>query len=116
MKDVTNTGLPEWANVIAVFYTETTGIAPETTRIVSANVSVLNPYGEVEDEHNWLIDCGIEIPGITADQRVRSGMKLMIVARNRQFMVQTKSMMVDRHGSVDWQGTVIHLPVLVYFD
>lgn len=78
MKDVTNTGLPEWANVIAVFDTETTGIAPETTRIVSANVSVLNPYGEVEDEHNWLIDCGIEIPeqatavhGITTE-RMRS--------------------------------------------
>ena len=78
MKDVTNTGLPEWANVIAVFDTETTGIAPETTRIVSANVSVLNPYGEVEEEHNWLIDCGIEIPeqatavhGITTE-RMRS--------------------------------------------
>ena len=59
---VTNTGLPEWANVIAVFDTETTGIAPETTRIVSAHVSVLNPSGEVEDPTNWLIDCGIDIP------------------------------------------------------
>jgi DNA polymerase-3 subunit epsilon len=75
---VTNTGLPEWANVIAVFDTETTGIAPETTRIVSAHVSVLNPYGEVEDASNWLIDCGIEIPeqatavhGITT-QRMRA--------------------------------------------
>ncbi len=75
---VTNTGLPEWANVIAVFDTETTGIAPETTRIVSAHVSVLNPYGEVEDATNWLIDCGIEIPeqatavhGITTE-RMRS--------------------------------------------
>jgi DNA polymerase-3 subunit epsilon len=62
VSNVTNTGLPEWANVIAVFDTETTGIAPETTRIVSAHISVLNPYGEVEDDTNWLIDCGIDIP------------------------------------------------------
>ena len=77
---VTNTGLPEWANVIAVFDTETTGIAPETTRIVSAHISVLNPYGEVEDPTNWLIDCGIEIPeqatavhGITTERMRAEG-------------------------------------------
>lgn len=77
---MTNTGLPEWANVIAVFDTETTGIQAETTRIVSANVSVLNPYGEVEDSHNWLINCGIDIPeqatavhGITTERMVAEG-------------------------------------------
>lgn len=77
---VTNTGLPEWANVIAVFDTETTGIAPETTRIVSAHISVLNPYGEVEDPTNWLIDCGIDIPeqatavhGITTERMRAEG-------------------------------------------
>ena len=77
---VTNTGLPEWANVIAVFDTETTGIAPETTRIVSAHVSVLNPYGEVEDATDWLIDCGIDIPeqatavhGITTERMRAEG-------------------------------------------
>ena len=77
---MTNTGLPEWANVIAVFDTETTGIAPETTRIVSAHISVLNPYGEVEDPTNWLIDCGIDIPeqatavhGITTERMRAEG-------------------------------------------
>ena len=77
---VTNTGLPEWANVIAVFDTETTGIAPETTRIVSAHISVLNPYGAVEDPTNWLIDCGIDIPeqatavhGITTERMRAEG-------------------------------------------
>ncbi|MDH6278407.1 DNA polymerase-3 subunit epsilon [Aurantimicrobium minutum] len=77
---VTNTGLPEWANVIAVFDTETTGIAPETTRIVSAHISVLNPYGEVEDPTNWLVDCGIDIPeqatavhGITTERMRAEG-------------------------------------------
>jgi DNA polymerase-3 subunit epsilon len=77
---VSNTGLPEWANIIAVFDTETTGIAPETTRIVSAHVSVLNAHGEVEQPLNWLIDCGIDIPeqatavhGITTERMRAEG-------------------------------------------
>lgn len=75
-----NTGLPEWANVIAVFDTETTGIAPETTRIVSAHVSVIDPYGEVQEPQNWLINCGIDIPpqatavhGITTERMRAEG-------------------------------------------
>ena len=77
---MSNTGLPEWANIIAVFDTETTGIAPETTRIVSAHVSILNAHGEVEQPHNWLIDCGIDIPeqatavhGITTERMRAEG-------------------------------------------
>lgn len=77
---MSNTGLPEWANVLAVFDTETTGIQPDTTRIVSAHVSVLNPYGEVEDRTDWLIDCGIDIPaqatavhGITTERMRAEG-------------------------------------------
>lgn len=77
---VSNTGLPEWANNIAVFDTETTGIKPDTTRIVSAHISILNPYGEVEEAQDWLIDCGIEIPeqatavhGITTERMRAEG-------------------------------------------
>ncbi|MDH6532906.1 DNA polymerase-3 subunit epsilon [Aurantimicrobium minutum] len=77
---MSNTGLPEWANVLAVFDTETTGIQPDTTRIVSAHVSVLNPYGEVEDRTDWLINCGIDIPeqatavhGITTERMRAEG-------------------------------------------
>ncbi len=75
-----NTGLPEWANVIAVFDTETTGIAPETTRIVSAHISFLDPYGQVQEAQNWLINCGIDIPaqatavhGITTERMKAEG-------------------------------------------
>lgn len=77
---MSNTGLPEWANVLAVFDTETTGIQPDTTRIVSAHISVLNPYGEVEDRSDWLINCGIDIPeqatavhGITTERMKAEG-------------------------------------------
>ena len=77
---MSETVLPDWANVVAVFDTETTGIAPETTRIVSAHVSVINPEGQVESPKNWLIDCGIEIPaqatavhGITTERMRAEG-------------------------------------------
>jgi DNA polymerase III subunit epsilon len=77
---VSNTGLPEWANIIAVFDTETTGIAPDTTRIVSAHISILNAHGDVEQPQNWLIDCGIDIPeqatavhGITTERMRAEG-------------------------------------------
>lgn len=77
---MSNTGLPEWANIIAVFDTETTGIAPDTTRIVSAHISILNAHGEVEQPQNWLIDCGIDIPeqatavhGITTERMRAEG-------------------------------------------
>jgi len=58
------TELPEWARILAVFDTETTGLAPETTRIVSAHVSLLDPAGQVSDARDWLINPGIEIPAI----------------------------------------------------
>ena len=77
---MSETVLPDWANVVAVFDTETTGIAPETTRIVSAHVSVINPDGQVDSPKNWLIDCGIEIPaqatavhGITTERMRAEG-------------------------------------------
>lgn len=77
---MSNTGLPEWANIIAVFDTETTGIAPDTTRIVSAHISILNAHGDVEQPQNWLIDCGIDIPeqatavhGITTERMRAEG-------------------------------------------
>lgn len=77
---MTDSKLPEWANVLAVFDTETTGIATETTRIVSAHVSVLTPDGESTEGRNWLIDCGIDIPaqasaihGITTERMRAEG-------------------------------------------
>lgn len=77
---MSNTGLPEWANIIAVFDTETTGIAPDTTRIVSAHISILNAHGVAEQAQNWLIDCGVDIPeqatavhGITTERMRAEG-------------------------------------------
>ncbi len=77
---MTESNLPEWANVLAVFDTETTGLATETTRIVSAHVSVLTPDGQSTEARDWLIDCGIEIPaqatavhGITTERMQAEG-------------------------------------------
>jgi len=54
--------LPEWAQILAVFDTETTGIDPATTRIVTANISVIRAGGVIESSRDWLINPGIEIP------------------------------------------------------
>ena len=77
---MTEMELPEWARRLAVFDTETTGIATETTRIVQAHVSILDASGASLDGRDWLIDCGIEIPeqatrvhGITTERMRADG-------------------------------------------
>lgn len=96
---MSNTGLPEWANIIAVFDTETTGIAPDTTRIVSAHISILNAHGDVEQPQNWLIDCGIDIPeqatavhGITTERMRAEGTP---AAESIMEIVSTLSRLLD---------------------
>lgn len=54
--------VPQWAQLLAVFDTETTGIDPATTRIVTANISVIRLGGQIESSRDWLINPGIEIP------------------------------------------------------
>jgi DNA polymerase III subunit epsilon len=80
VKPVTELHLPAWARQLAVFDTETTGIAPETTRIVQAHVSLLDHTGSVVEGRDWLIDCGIDIPeqatrvhGITTERMRAEG-------------------------------------------
>lgn len=77
---MTELHLPAWARQLAVFDTETTGIAPETTRIVQAHVSLLDHTGSVVEGRDRLIDCGIEIPeqatrvhGITTERMRAEG-------------------------------------------
>ena len=67
-----------WYSTLAVFDLETTGIDVSTSRIVSANVSVIDADGAVIERQDWLADPGVEIPiqasnvhGITT-QRARS--------------------------------------------
>lgn len=59
--------LPLWASNIAVFDTETTGVDTAQARIVSANVSLLGPGGEVHERYDWLLDPGVEIPARAAE-------------------------------------------------
>ncbi|MGO1538571.1 MAG: exonuclease domain-containing protein [Leucobacter sp.] len=54
--------LPLWAENVAVFDTETTGIDSYQDRIVSATVALLGPEGEVAERYDWLIDPGVPIP------------------------------------------------------
>lgn len=76
------TELPGWAETLVVFDTETTGVSPTNSRIVSAAIAILNASGEAEERFDWLIDPGIEIPdsaalvhGITTEMVKANGMK-----------------------------------------
>lgn len=76
------TELPPWAQTIAVFDTETTGVDVETARIVTATVALLDASGTVLERHDWVIDPQIEIPapaaavhGITTEIARETGMQ-----------------------------------------
>ncbi|TFB80686.1 3'-5' exonuclease [Terrimesophilobacter mesophilus] len=70
-----------WYSTLAVFDLETTGIDVATSRIVSANVSVIDAGGAVIERQDWLADPGVEIPlqasnvhGITTQRAQSEGM------------------------------------------
>ncbi|GAA1508803.1 DNA polymerase-3 subunit epsilon [Agromyces terreus] len=51
-----------WADTLAVFDLETTGIDVDTCRIVTAHVGVIGIDGEALERREWLVDPGVEIP------------------------------------------------------
>jgi DNA polymerase-3 subunit epsilon len=60
--------MPEWAQRIAVFDTETTGLDLKTSRIVTASVVELDLDGNVVvDRAEWLANPEIEIPKVASD-------------------------------------------------
>ncbi len=70
----------DWFDTLGVFDLETTGIDVGTSRIVSANVSVIGADGAVLERRDWLADPGVEIPpqasavhGITTERARREG-------------------------------------------
>ena len=69
-----------WYETLGVFDLETTGIDVTTSRIVSANVSIIGPDGEPVERKDWLADPGVDIPlqassvhGITTERARREG-------------------------------------------
>lgn len=77
-KSMAEDTLPVWAQNLAVFDTETTGVDPEHDRIVTATVAVINSGGEVISQHSWLINPehpidpkATEVHGVT-DERART--------------------------------------------
>lgn len=63
-----STTLPHWANRIAVFDTETTGLDLKTARIVTATIVELDLDGNVVvDRPEWLADPEIEIPEVASN-------------------------------------------------
>jgi DNA polymerase-3 subunit epsilon len=76
--------LPEWANRIAVFDTETTGLDLKTSRIVTASVVELDVDGNVVvDRAEWFANPEIEIPKVASD--VHGITTEMAVAEGRDY-------------------------------
>lgn len=74
------TEAPAWADRLAVFDTETTGVDPHEARIVTAFVGLIDARGDVERGTDWLADPGVEIPeqaaavhGITTEMAQAEG-------------------------------------------
>jgi DNA polymerase III subunit epsilon len=74
------TPVTPWSGTLAVFDLETTGIDVITSRIVSANVGLLDARGDVVRRRDWLADPGIAIPeqatavhGITTERARAEG-------------------------------------------
>lgn len=73
--------LPLWAETLAVFDTETTGVDTSRARIVSSTIALIDSEGAVTERYDWLIDPGMPIPeaasrvhGITTEVARQSGM------------------------------------------
>lgn len=71
---------PAWADRLAVFDLETTGIDVETSRVVTANISLLDAAGDPVRRRDWLADPGVPIPeqatavhGITTERARAEG-------------------------------------------
>lgn len=71
-----------WHNLPrASFDLETTGRDPQSARIVTASIILVDAAGNVLEHHEWLVDPGVEIPeeaaaihGITTAQAQREGL------------------------------------------
>ncbi|MCU1477979.1 MAG: polymerase subunit epsilon [Subtercola sp.] len=71
---------PTWAHRLAVFDLETTGIDVETSRIVTANVSIIDHLGDTRSRFDWIANPGIPIPpqasavhGVSTERAVAEG-------------------------------------------
>ncbi|WP_229727727.1 exonuclease domain-containing protein [Mycetocola zhadangensis] len=101
------TAVKHWSESLAVFDLETTGIDVTTSRIVSANVGVLDQDGTVLRRRDWIADPGIEIPaeatavhGITTEYARSVGRSARIVVAE----------IVDTLREIFDEGT----PVVIY--
>lgn len=123
--------LPLWAEHLAVFDTETTGVDTARARIVSSTIALLGGSGEVVERYDWLIDPGVDIPeaaarvhGITTEVARASGVAadvgvsqivtqigamlergFPLVAYNAPFDLSLLRAEASRHG-VAWPGAL----------
>lgn len=99
--------MSHWSDQLGVFDLETTGIDVTTSRIVTANVSVIDADGAVVRRSDWIADPGVPIPeqasrihGVTTERARAEGRPAAEVVRE----------VVAELGSLFSSG----VPVVVY--
>lgn len=80
-----SSALPLWAENLAVFDTETTGIDTASARVVTSTVALIGAAGNVIERYDCMIDPGVEIPeaatrvhGISTATARQSGMNAAV--------------------------------------
>lgn len=97
--------MPVWAETVAVFDTETTGVSTAHARVVSATIALIGSDGGATERYDWLINPGIDIPeqasrvhGITTAVARASGIDA--AHGIQQIIAQLTSMLSRGYGLV----------------
>lgn len=96
--------MPAWAQRLAVFDLETTGLDLKQSRIVTACVAEIDSDGQVLSSAEWLADPGIEIPAIAASVH---GITTEIARRDGRPAGQVVAEIIEALRALTAQGVAI---------
>ncbi|GAB3670489.1 exonuclease domain-containing protein [Saccharopolyspora tripterygii] len=97
-----------WHNdVLVAFDSETTGVDPETARIVTVTVTRIDVTSRTTDSRTWLVDPGVDIPEqATAVHGITTGQARADGARPDVAIPEVEQAL--------WQAWIKGVPVVVY--
>ena len=99
--------MTHWADHLAVFDTETTGLSTRDDRIVTAFIGVMGPDGTLIERHSWLADPGVVIPPRATEVH---GISTQIAQEQGRPAVEVVTEVVDVLGRLIRES----IPLVVY--
>ena len=96
------TSSARWADTLAVFDLETTGIDVDTCRIVTAHVGVIGADGEELERHEWLAAARV----ISIDRNIQIWAGKILQRNDRDLMIDAQlvswhEFSVDERSAID---------------